>query len=191
MDIQDNHTTILLNAKCELVNSLYTMCKKSEYGDIDLCCCADELFLKAQLIRRLECYNFPASVTTTTTNGTFIAEGNLIDIVLGDYYLHIYTTSGEVYYTYSVTSAMSMIELMILLFNSAGLLYSYTTDETTFTSTIITDCSVLSVHMERLNANVLSFTQGVAPVCVTATVTADNCVTDTDLPKMYEVLKKL
>jgi hypothetical protein len=191
MDIQDNHTTILLNAKCELVNSLYTICKKSEYGDNELCCCSDELYLKSKLIRRLECYNFPSSVVETTTNGTLTATGNLSSIALGDYYLHVSTTNGDSYYPYSVTSSISKLELIILLFNSAGFLYSYTSGEDSFTVTVIIDCSVLSIHIESLNINVVSFIEGVSPVCVTSTVTVDNCITESDLPKMYEVLKKL
>lgn len=60
METQDRHITEILSAKCNYVNKLESMLKRSDYGD-DINCCANNLFLASKLINRLECFCFGSS----------------------------------------------------------------------------------------------------------------------------------
>lgn len=194
MDIVTNHTAKLLSYKTKFVNSSYVLLKKNQYGE-DICCQVNKLFLASQLINRLDCYCFPSG----PINSKFI-------ITVDDYSITpntIYTIkiNGSVVGTRNSNLSPTSYAMYNALFsNVAGLLYdvefiftSYTINDAVFIKrsyryTVYAGCDVTSIEVLH----------GVTTDTLITTVIGDctevichNCTSDSDLPKLYEVLDNL
>lgn len=188
MDVQTKHRVELLNAKCDLVNKLYEYCKKSEYGEDDSC--LKGLYAKSKLIDRLDCYGFPVASVSTTTNGTFtISAANTGFTYLPGTYLLKNGNSIIATHTITVnTTPKGVIEALII---ASGLVYSVVVGEVSSIYTVTINCSHTPFTIYILDTLKDTFLLGLAPVCKTNYTKTYNCLKDSDLPKMYEVLKKL
>jgi len=209
MDVQTNHRVTLLNAKCDVVNKLYNVCKKAEYGDIDVSCCLKEMYAKVKLINRMDCYCFPSLITTTTTPSIFsgvivTAVNNYIDGNI--MYLKV---NGVLVSTQVVTSLdLSKQFNIYTLISNSGLTFEYhQVDEngsTVFDSSvkgyyiIEMPCNTNSLiwELQEGKGTVIDKIYNLTPfsqegVCAFTYSECYNCIEDTDLPKMYEVIKKL
>lgn len=209
MDIQTNHRVTLLNAKCDVVNKLYNVAKKAEYGDIDVSCCLKEMYAKVKLIDRMDCYCFPSLITTTTTPSIF--SGVIIELtnnfIDGDIlYLKV---NGVIVSTKTVTSLNLSKQYNIYeLIGNSGLTFQYhQIDEngsTVFDSAVKgyyiiempCNSNALTLELQNGKGTVIGRSYELTPfsqegVCAFTYSECHNCIEDTDLPKMYEVIKKL
>ena len=209
MDIQTKHTVELLNAKCNFVNKLYAICKKSEYGDIDMDCCLENMYAKSKLIDRLDCYCFPELVTTTIEptifEGVLVASTTTytVGVTLYGYVNDVLVSS----YTVTISNQYKQYAVYQLVVGT-GLDFEYHQNDangsTVFDETVpgyyIVEypCNVNKISIYRQGAkdsapvNILESTSpSQVGVCEFTYTTCYNCIEDSDLPKMYEVLKKL
>ena len=207
MDIQTNHTLTLLNAKCDVVNKLYNICKKAEYGDIDVSCCLKEMYAKVKLIDRMDCYCFPELITTTVDS--VIYSGQLVTAV-NDY------VDGNIFYVYingvlvssQVVKAPDLSKQLNIfqLVTNSGFEFEYHQVNASGSTTF--DPAVIGYYIITLpcNSKLLSYYASTAKgesqalakqfeltagVCEFTYTECYNCIDDSDLPKMYEVIKKL
>lgn len=195
MEIQEKHKLKILSYKSTYVSILEEIENKSNYGE-DIDCCANELFLASKLINRLECYCFSDSLNhSTEILSSFLARVNNLSL----------TTIGEIYSLMvngiHVTSFISTgVEtrsfIMANMLNSIGYKYTVSSSEIlpTDTYTITAPCNVNKLSGETISP-------GGSPIVVSdlITVTAgqcayngcSNCINDSNLAKMYEVLDNL
>jgi len=209
MDIQTNHRVILLNAKCDYVNKLYNVCKMSDYGDHNVDCCLEGMYAKSKLIDRLDCYCFPELITTTTTpaiyagqiiaSTTDYADGTILYM-----YINGVLASSNVVSSPDLSKQLAVYDLI----SNSGLTFEYhqvdINGSTTFDPLVIgyyvitMDCTANALLFSRQDGkgetpnNILVIeSMSQEGVCEFTYSTCYNCIEDTDLPKMYEVLKKL
>lgn len=193
MDTQTNHIVTLLNAKCEVVNKLYNICQKDNYGDFDTKCCLEEMYAKTRLIDRLDCYCFPSSSLKTTTNGQETCVVPLTTAPFGLYTM--YSNSSTVIGTYTVSSTVNFGYVTSLMLAQADIPFTViAVGGTEAHYTITTNCyknNISIVCIEGREPVNEVFTVVSSPVCETVFTDCYNCIKDSDLPKMYEVVKKL
>lgn len=182
MDIVTNHTAKLLSYKTKFVNSAYVLLKKNQYGE-DICCQVNKLFLASQLINRLDCYCFPSG----PINSKFI-------ITVDDYSITpntIYTIkiNGSVVGTRNSNISPTSYAMYNALFsNIAGLLYDVEFIGGSYHYTVYAGCDVTSIEvLDGVTTDTLINT--VIGDCTE--VICHNCTSDSDLPKLYEVLDNL
>lgn len=209
MDIQTNHRVQLLNAKCDYVNKLYNVCKKADYGDVNTDCCLKGMYAKSKLIDRMDCYCFPELITTTVT--TTIFEGVLVAStttygVGTTLYLYI---NDVLYSSYTVTISNQNKQYAIyqMVYNT-GIDFEYHQNDAN--GSTVFDAAVPGYYIMQFPCNInnikcyrqddkggelIKITDSSSPsqegVCEFTYTTCYNCIEDTDLPKMYEVIKKL
>lgn len=186
MDIVENHRIKLLNAKCEVVCQAEYLMKKFQNGDA-IECCTKKLFAAIKLINRLDCYCFPSleininGVETFTVLNGFKLSGEFSLVSLVDrMYGFEYISDG----------AENIEDILNALLLESGLEYTSSTDGEFTTFTINTLCDKNELRFgpffdEYLDSIIIS-----EPVCVDA-VTCNNCTTDADLSKYYQVLDNL
>jgi hypothetical protein len=186
MDIVENHRIKLLNAKCEVVCQAEYLMKKLQNGD-DIECCTKKLFAAIKLINRLDCYCFPSpeiningEETFTVVNEIkFSGEFSLVSTV-DRFYGFEYTTSGA-------ENIEDIVNTMLL---ESGLAYTSVIDGEETVFTISTLCGKNELRIDFPGGSTLDSVVISEPVCVDA-VTCNNCTTDADLSKYYQVLDNL
>lgn len=190
MDIQTKYREVILNAKCEYVCAVDKLVKKMNYGE-DACCCANKLYLASRLINRLECYCFETPVLVETeilpqftleiNNNDFLA-GTIVTFAVNGVQVYSYTSDAE----YKPTVWENV-------FNTLNYDYTIAVGATTvFTLTL--DCNVIECVATATKSGVVSpitLTNTVVGTCATSNPPCYNCISNSDLPKMYEVLNKL
>lgn len=209
MDIQTKHTIELLNAKCDVVNKLYNVCKKAEYGDIDVSCCLKEMYAKVKLIDRMDCYCFPDLITTTVDDTIF--KGQTVTGVndYGDGSILSMYRNGVLVSTQVVTAPDLSKQLNVYeLISNSG--YDFEYHQVTEGGSTTFDPAVIGYYIINMpcntseltgfkqdgkgavSGNIFSITSFFQEgVCAFTYSECYNCIEDTDLPKMYEVIKKL
>lgn len=214
MDIQNNHITNILNAKYDLVTELYNICQKAEYGDTD--CCMKGMYAKAKLIDRLQEYVFPKVITTTVTPTVYskVLLASTTNTVAGNKY-NMYVNGVLVStYTFSDPNLRKQYGIHELIIAS-GFPFIYHTNtisgSTTFDQyqqgyyVITFPCGVTSLSIVELSITIdvsgntiitsttllLDTNPSQAGLCSYSNSIVYNCITNADLPKMYEVLNKL
>lgn len=192
MDVQDKHRVTLLNAKCEVVCKAQSMLKKMDYGEEIDNCCSEKLFAAIKLINRLDCYCFNdiitgdvevLSVFTLTLPNTILFTGVFVSIKI----------NGEQVVSKIITADEELLPSVIeSLLIQAGI--TYTRNGLIFT--ITSSCNTLKIKAVRISSNSFSNTvvstsavNTVAGVCTTNG--CYNCISDSDLPKVYAVLNTL
>lgn len=192
MEIQEKHRLKILNAKCQYVCLLEELKNKSNYGE-DIDCCANKLFLAAKLINRLECYCFSDLVlgseevlskfSVPTNNITLTPIGTFYAISVDSKYKATYVSYG--------TETRS--EITVILLDKMKLDYTVTTVGSVDTYIITNLCSVSSMAYKKVatdkTVTITELTVVETGICVTNG--CHNCIENSDLPKMYEVLDNL
>ncbi len=191
MEIQEKHRLEILNAKCNYVCAVDILQKKMSYGE-DVSCCINKLYLAQKLIGRLECFCFETPVVETEVLSVFeliSPENNfltdtIVQLSVNDIQVYSYTTVGA---EYKPTIASNIL-------TSLG--YDFTTSSggkfTTFT--VDFECNVTSVAYSITKSgetNTTNLTNTIIGACATSNPPCYNCIENSDLPKMYEVLHKL
>lgn len=190
MDIQTKHRVTLLNAKCNYVCAVDTLVHKMNYGE-DADCCVNKLYLAQRLIGRLECFCFegPASETEVLTEFTYELPNN--NYHAGDI-LQLLVDGVQV--AYRVAGAESKVQFWIDLLAELEI-ETTTTDLGAVTRFISTfPCNVIEITILTTRAGVTSVSTPAKTtdgVCKVSTPPCYNCIENSDLPKMYEVLHKL
>jgi hypothetical protein len=166
--------------------------KKSEYGEVDECC-LEEMYAKVKLIKRLDCYCFPKLESiSTTTNGVEIYEANNVDLQDSKFW-RLYSTSYEqvnatgVIAKYFSDGTKTFAGILQALLNLTDLTYTTEIDGDNVIITVSTTCLLNGIYGDSRAI----FEVESSPVCSYVDTECYNCVEDSDLPKMYEVLKKL
>ena len=191
MDIQTKHRVILLNAKCEYVCAVDTLVKKMNYGE-DVDCCINKLFLASRLINRLDCYCFdsiPLGAETVNsefglseTNSSY-ASGSVGQIIINGSQVWSLTASATVSEKDAIAALLTLINLEYTKTSGGGnYTFDVTADPYTTSITVIFTNPVGEVTLHDFKVN----TVGVPSVSE-----CYNCISDPDLPKMYEVLHSL
>lgn len=194
MDIVENHRIKLLNAKCEVVCQAEYLMKKLQNGD-DIECCTKKLFTAIKLINRLDCYCFTSPAISINGEVTFTIQTELLLPFDGSYFILANGSYiGPVRKGLETTTVEEMIN-DLLENNTIGLTYTVEETETNVVFTINTTCEYFNIsfygepdgggELYVLYPEIIS-----EPVCVDA-VTCNNCTTDADLSKYYQVLDNL
>jgi len=191
MDIQTKHRVTLLNAKCEYVCAVDTLVKKMNYGE-DVDCCINKLYLASRLINRLDCYCFDSiplgeelvmsSLGLTETNTTYLT-GSTGQIIV----------NGTQVNSLVADTSFSEKDGIIALLDSVNLENTSTSGGGTYAITVTANPTIRSIKVILVNSfgeiTIHDFKLNVSGVPVESS--CYNCITDSDLPKMYEVLNKL
>lgn len=191
MDIQTKHRVTLLNAKCNYVCAVDTMVQKMNYGE-DVSCCVNKLYLASKLINRLDCYCFDAvpvgkelvmsQLGLTETNTTYLVGSTGQLIINGVQVVGI--TAEDTF------SEKSGIEFLLTL---ANLEYTSTSGGGNYTINVTAEPTVTSITVVLVNSfgeiSVHDFKLNVAGVPIETS--CHNCISDSDLPKMYALLNTL
>ena len=192
MDIQTNHRVELLNAKCNYVCAVDILQKKMSYGE-DVSCCINKLYLAQKLIGRLECFCFETPVYDNAVSAEFTYD------VVNNYYLEDtilqLVVNGVQVGTKTIEAdppikPISWSELL----DSINYTYELVNNGDTSTFTLSMPCNITEITaLITKNGVTNSFllTNSVAGVCEVPTPPCYNCIENSDLPKMYEVLHKL
>lgn len=188
MDIQTKHRVELLNAKCNYVCAVDSLVNKMNYGE-DVNCCINKLYLASRLINRLDCYCFDSvpigdeeisSVLTLSGTNSSYSAGSIGQIIVNGVQLGALTTPITVSESNGIKSLLDLINYDYTLISGDGI-YKFTVTgapDITSIRIIISDSSI--------EINLIDFdltTNGVL-----SSSECYNCITDKDLPKMYEVL---
>lgn len=189
MEIQEKHRLEILNAKCNYVCAASTLVKKMNYGE-DVSCCINKLYLASRIINRLECYCFDDKETATTET---LSQWT-IDVPHGNYpadtSVSILVDGKQVSQTY-VSVLTDKITVLSSLFDSANITYEVTDNGADSTYLVTSGCSTFSIQGMAVHGKTVvtaDMENTVSGVCV---ANCYNCIEDSDLPKMYEVLHKL
>jgi hypothetical protein len=191
MDLIEKHRITLLNAKCQVVCMAENLMKKMQHGD-NIDCCVKKLFAATRLINRLDCYCFP----TTAQN---IPGEETLTIFGGQLFSGTFTLTSSVNgitetistYTTPDDGEQEQAVSIILnnLLNQSGLVYLIQSG----TEGIVTYITYTTCEIKNLsfgNEEMSLFTVVKTPVCSVDT-TCNNCITDAQLNKMYQVLDSL
>jgi len=189
MDIQTKHRVTLLNAKCNYVCAVDTLVKKMNYGE-DVDCCINKLFLAAKLINRLECFCFETPVFETAVSAEFTYTVNNNDYLV-DTILQLIVNGVQV--GALTTGVDYKPEAWSTLLNSANIDYVLVDNGSDSTFTLTMDCNITEITalITKTTTNSFPLTNSVVGVCEVSTPPCYNCIENSDLPKMYEVLHKL
>jgi len=192
MDIQTKHYNTILNAKCELVCITENLLKRSDYGD-DIECCLRKLFAAISLINRLDCYCFeenplvPVNVESIFRiifrgaggfpPGTFCA----------------IKVDGNQIYSFYTDDVLDEVAILKMIFEACEIPYQYNVLPNTndrflvqlkcfnesLSTTVINGPETISYDFDNIIPGECS-----EPSC-------NNCIEDSDLNSMYEVLDGL
>lgn len=189
MELQEKHRVTLLNAKCEVVCKVQSLLKKMEYGE-DVSCCTRKLYAAILLINRLDCYCFPETTNETLTTGTeTLSVNKTINKALGTYYLY---SGNSIIATYELTTTGTLNDITVQLLNLAALPYTVNTAfETVNIYTITTDCDENTLIVRDSSSELATASLVTSPTCEVNVSECYNCIEDSDLNKMYEVLANL
>lgn len=192
MEIQEKHRLEILNAKCNYVCAVDTLVKKSNYGE-DIGCCIEKLYLASRLINRLECFCFetPVFEDAVSSEFTYTVANNyyLVDTVLQ------LIVNGEQVATKTIEAdpPIKPISWSDLL-DSVNIDYAVVDNGANSTFTLTMPCNITEITAlitkDRVT-NSFPLTNSVSGVCEVSTPPCYNCIENSDLPKMYEVLHKL
>ena len=192
MDIQTNHRVTLLNAKCNYVCAVDTLVQKSNYGE-DIGCCIEKLYLASRIINRLDCYCFETPVFasavsaefTYNVNNNYYLEGTILQLIVNG--VQVATKTIEVD---PPTKPESWSDLL----DSINYEYTLVDNGSDSTFTLIMPCNITNVTALITKSgvtNTFPLTNSVVGLCEVSTPPCYNCIENSDLPKMYEVLHKL
>jgi len=164
--------------------------KKSNYGE-DIGCCIEKLYLASRLINRLECFCFETPVfadavsaefTYTLNNNDYLSD-TILQLIVDGVQVGTLTTDAE-YKPGAWSTLLDAANIDYVLVDNGS--------DSTFTLTMpcnITEVTAL-ITKDRVT-NSFALTNSVAGVCEVSTPPCYNCIENSDLPKMYEVLHKL
>jgi hypothetical protein len=167
------------------------MVQKMNYGE-DVSCCVNKLYLASKLINRLDCYCFDAvpvgkelvmsQLGLTETNTTYLVGSTGQLIINGVQVVGI--TAEDTF------SEKSGIEFLLTL---ANLEYTSTSGGGNYTINVTAEPTVTSITVVLVNSfgeiSVHDFKLNVAGVPIETS--CHNCISDSDLPKMYALLNTL
>jgi len=192
MDIQTNHRVELLNAKCNYVCAVDILQKKMSYGE-DVSCCINKLYLAQKLIGRLECFCFETPVYDNAVSAefTFTVANNfyLPDTIL-QLDVNGVQVATKIIEKEPPIKPISWSELL----DSINYTYELVNNGDTSTLTLIMPCNITDITASITKSGVTNtfiLTNTVVGVCEVPTPPCYNCIDNSDLPKMYEVLHKL
>lgn len=192
MEIQEKHRLEILNAKCNYVCAVDILQKKMSYGE-DVSCCINKLYLAQKLIGRLECFCFETPVYDNAVSAEFTydvvnnyyLEDTILQLVVNGVQVGTKTIEAE-----PPIKPISWSELL----DSANINYELVDNGDTSTFTLIMPCNITNVTALITKSGVTNtflLTNSVVGVCEVPTPPCYNCIENSDLPKMYEVLHKL
>jgi len=191
MEIQEKHRLTILNAKCEYVCAASTLVKKMNYGE-DVSCCINKLYLASRIIKRLECYCFnsiPLGTETVNsefgladTNSSYVI-GTVGQIIVNGVQAGALTAPGTVSESDAIAALLTLINLEYTETSGGG---NYTFDVTADPYTTSITVIFTNPAGETTSRDFKVNTVGVPSVSE-----CYNCISDSDLPKMYEVLHNL
>ena len=193
MEIQEKHRLEILNAKCNYVCAVDTLVHKMNYGE-DADCCIEKLYLASRLINRLDCYCFDpypifseevlAEFNVTHSNTSY-SSGTIVSIIVNGVQLYAATTTSTLSEK-TITEGLLMLIGMTYTSSSGGGIYNI--DITAFADT--TSIKVIIYPLSR-ELHITDFSKTTSVEGKSDVSSCYNCVEDSDLPKMYEVLHKL
>lgn len=196
MDIVENHRIKLLNAKCEVVCQAEYLMKKLQNGD-DIECCTKKLFAAIKLINRLDCYCFPSFVNTPSINSEFSTgltelQFYLLTLEIPGLVIEL-NVNGNIYtiITDGESQSFDMIESEL---KQLGFFVSYSMPDDSISYTLTCDVTHFgfSIKYELEETENYIFTNTILGSCPSTTTTiCNNCTTDADLSKYYQVLDNL
>ena len=192
MEIQEKHRLEILNAKCNYVCAVDILQKKMSYGE-DVSCCINKLYLAQKLIGRLECFCFETPVYDNAVSAEFTYD------VVNNYYLEdniLQLVVNGVQVGTKIIEADPPIKPISWseLLDSANINYELVDNGDSSTFTLIMPCNITNVTALITKSEVTNtflLTNTVVGVCEVPTPPCYNCIENSDLPKMYEVLHKL
>lgn len=189
MEIQANHTTKLLNAKCEYVLAVDNLAKKLEYGE-SIECCVNNLFLASRLIGRLECYCFEDLVLVETeilsvfsvTMPSTLSSATTYSLALNGTYVATDVSDGSL-------GLDGVFEELLI---QAGLTYSVGAGRESTEFTITANCDTTDIFFKKdaiAGPQYTVFSPFRLGACSVGC--CDNCIKQSDLNEMYSVLDQL
>jgi len=182
MDIVENHINKMLNYKIKFVDIAYVLLQKYQYGE-DICCRIKKLYLASRLINRLDNYCFPSGITMSQF--TIIIE----DYVIGPDIIYSIELNGSLIGTRNSNISQTSYQMYNALFsNIAGLVYHVEYIDLKYHYRVYAGCDITSIETFH-EAIKETLTPSVLGNCTE--VVCYNCTTDSDLPKLYEVLDNL
>lgn len=192
MEIQEKHRLEILNAKCNYVCAVDILQKKMSYGE-DVSCCINKLYLAQKLIGRLECFCFETPVYDNAVSAeftydvvnNFYLEDTILQLVVNGVQVGTKTIEAD-----PPRKPISWSELL----DSANINYELVDNGDSSTFTLIMPCNITNVTALITKSGVTNtflLTNSVVGVCEVPTPPCYNCIDNSDLPKMYEVLHKL
>lgn len=192
MEIQEKHRLKILNAKCQYVCKLDEIKNKSNYGE-DIDCCANNLFLAAKLINRLECYCFSDLVLgTEEVLSKFSVSTNNTTLTPVDTFYAI-SVDGKYKAAYTANGTETRSEILVILLDKMKLEYTVETVGVVDTYTISNLCSASAMAYKKVapdkTVTVTDLRVVEAGVCTTNG--CHNCIENSDLNNMYEILDNL
>lgn len=189
MEIQANHTTKLLNAKCEYVLAVDNLAKKLEYGE-SIECCVNNFFLASRLIGRLECYCFEDLVLVETeilsvfsvTMPSTLSSATTYSLAVNGIYVATYISNGSL-------GLDGVFEELLI---QAGLTYSVGAGRESTEFTITANCDTTDIFFKKdtiAGPQYTVFSPSILGACSVGC--CDNCIKQSDLNEMYSVLDQL
>lgn len=192
MEVQEKHRLEILNAKYNYVCAVDILQKKMSYGE-DVSCCINKLYLASRLINRLECYCFETPTVGTEIKSQFsyvILKSS--DFLNGDIFQLIF--DGKMIWSKLITDTTPAYVIGNDFLNELNIPNEVVDNGTSYTYTITLDCNVTDVKSCLTRGGVTTISQAnniVMGTCTTSNPPCYNCITTSDLPKMYEILHKL
>jgi hypothetical protein len=192
MEIQTKHRLELLNAKCNYVCAVDILQKKMSYGE-DVSCCINKLYLAQKLIGRLECFCFETPISadgalaefTYDVPNNYFLEDTILQLVVNGVQVGTKTIEAD-----PPRKPISWSELL----DSINYTYEVVNNGDSSTFTLIMPCDTTDITASITKSGVTNtfvLTNTVVGVCEVPTPPCYNCIENSDLPKMYEVLHKL
>jgi hypothetical protein len=161
------------------------------YGE-DVSCCINKLYLAQKLIGRLECFCFEtpisadgalAEFTFTVANNDYLI-GTVLQLIVDGVQVSSVTTLDGISKPTAWSQILDDLDYDYVLVNNGG----------TSTFTLIMPCDTTDITASITKSGVTNtfiLTNTVVGVCEVPTPPCYNCIENSDLPKMYEVLHKL
>lgn len=191
MDIQTKHRVTLLNAKCEYVCAVDTLVKKINYGE-DVDCCINKLFLASRLINRLDCYCFDSIPLGSEKVMSQLSLTHAND-KYNDPIISQLIVDGVQVYSHSDTINTFEDDIIETLLNAVN--YEYIKTQVglnyIFNVTAPPNVRTIVIQIYDLSGIITKRTFTLDTIGVPSVSECYNCISDSDLPKMYEVLNSL
>lgn len=192
MDIQTNHINVLLNAKCEVVCAAENLIKKSDYGD-DIECCSENIFAAVSLINRLDCYCFeehPLVEENIDSIFRLLFRG-ATGLSIGTYCS--IKVDGVQLYSFFTDTILDEKSILIMLFEACNIPYQYNMQPNGqgrfFVQLKCFNESLSTSIIDGASSIIYDFQNIITGQC--SDPSCFNCIKDSDLNKMYEVLDNL